>query len=72
MGNARGWYKPERTLDMIVEEKMHVLEDFYAVDKENYDEVKSDLICAIREHPTFDPDAVADRFARDLIMQKLA
>lgn len=68
---ARGWCKPERTIDVVVEEKMQVLEDFYIVDSNNYDEIKSMLICAIREHPLSSPDSVADRVAKDLISRKL-
>lgn len=60
-----------RTLDQIVEEKMEVLEDFYIVDIWNYDEIKSALICAIKEHPMSNPDYVADRFVKDLITKKL-
>ena len=68
---ASGWRKPERTLDVVVDEKMRVLEDFYIVDKSSYGEIRSQLICAIQEHSNFNPDSVADRFAKDLISKKL-
>lgn len=60
-----------RGIDLIVEEKLSVLEDFYIVDDNNRDEIKRDLICAIREQPTTNPDSVADRFAKALIARKL-
>lgn len=71
-----GWYKdanyhPKRDLEKSVREKMKVLQDFYVVDEDNYDEIYEELIRPLRMHPERDIDAALDRAARNLIMGKL-
>jgi hypothetical protein len=61
----------EKIIERIVEEKLNVLEDFYIVDDNNREDIRKELVCAIRENPNSHPDYVADRFAKNLIANKL-
>ena len=61
----------EKTMNQIIEEKLQVLEDFYIVDNSNREEIKKAIVCAIRENPKSNPDYVVDRFAKNLIANKL-
>lgn len=59
------------SVDEAVDAKMKVLEEFYIVDKMNYDEIKSQLLEAIKSQPGKDYELVLDRVAHTLIAAKL-
>ena len=69
----KNYYKPVRTMEMVVNEKIQVLKDFFVVNNDDEEkQTRTDLIIAIRSEPDSDMDSVADRFAKTLISEKLA
>lgn len=64
-------YQPVRTTEMIVNEKIRVLHEFYIVDGNNEESIRNMLTKAIKDRPDSNPDAIADRIARSLIAEKL-
>lgn len=59
-----------RTIDIIVDEKMKVLEELCVVDNKNHNDIRLQLLEEIRKYPDTDADRVADRVARALISRK--
>ena len=60
--------KTADSIDELINEKMRVLEDFYVVNNENYNDIRYELKDAIKSSPKSDPAFVLDRVARNLIM----
>lgn len=66
-------YKPEpHTIEAIVDEKMKILEEFYVVDKNNYDSIRADILAELRKVDSQRYEYAADRIARRYITEKLA
>lgn len=60
----------DRTVDMVVDEKIIVLEDMRVVDRKNENDIRTTLYKEIHKYPGTDPDIVVDRVARTLIAKR--
>ena len=56
-----------RDVKSLVNEKLHILQDFGVVNSKNYGEIRNDLLKAIKQNPDRDPQVVLDRAARPII-----
>ena len=70
MGNF--WAPKERTVKHVINDKLKVLRDFGVVDDENELSIKKKFTDAFINAPGKDPDIIADRIARTMIMEKLS
>lgn len=60
----------DRTVDMVVDEKIIILSEMCVVDRKNEKDIRAKLYEEIRKYPGTDPDIVVDRMARTLISKR--
>lgn len=65
-------YKPVRTMETIIDEKVDILRDFCVINNDEEEkQIRYDLSYAIRSEPYSNAGSVADRFTKTLISKKL-
>lgn len=58
-----------RTVDMIIDDKLDVLEDFTIVTDKNRESIRNIFVKAIRDHSNSNVDTVVDNVAKTMIKE---